>query len=134
LAASIAFGTPVDPFNPVTEFAACAAVFLGTFFTVGMRVFGHMIDDPYGDNLADLSVLTYVQDALDASFTMLDAPDMEAFDIMGEEEMLLQRREGNCEEAEVVFEEDQEQDQSDPAWTKSRRTAFESEDELSGSV
>jgi hypothetical protein len=85
LTASTAFGTPVDPFSPVTEFIACAAVVLGTFFTVGMRVFGHMIDGPYGDDITDLSVLTYVQGVLDASFTMLDAPDMAAFDIMGEE-------------------------------------------------
>ena len=46
-------------------------VLLGSIFVVGLRLLGQIMVDPFGDDLEDLSVLTYVASTIEASSNIL---------------------------------------------------------------
>ena len=73
MAASVALGTENESSRVVVEIDAALSVVLVTFFSVGMRVFSQKLSNPYGGDIEDLSVLTYLTDACTFSNQILAA-------------------------------------------------------------
>jgi predicted membrane chloride channel (bestrophin family) len=66
-------------------------VLLQAIFVIGLRMLGRKMVDPYGDDLEDLSVLTYIHTAWQRSQTLLHAQFPEDVDVHMEERLCQKR-------------------------------------------
>lgn len=66
-------------------------VFLQVVFVIGLRLLGKVMMDPYGDDVEDLSVLHYVQDAWRSSNRILATRFPTHLDPVVEEEITQKR-------------------------------------------
>ena len=62
-------------------------VLLQAIFVVGLRLLGQVMVDPFGDDLEDLSVITYVASAIENSRIILESHQEDDVDLVYEEEL-----------------------------------------------
>ena len=83
-ALDIGFG---DEVHWTANILGAILVVLQNVFVIGLRILGQKMNDPYGDDIEDLSVIYYVTSAHMASMRVLASKVPEPFDPVAEENM-----------------------------------------------
>lgn len=71
LAYCLALSVPPEFQSTGVELLGFLTIFLSCLFVLGLRDLGHILQDPFGDDLQDMSVMHYVTDTIDMSRRLL---------------------------------------------------------------